>query len=113
MTTLYHEATHTPVTLARLLRDEVLVAAYVKPDMAGHIIIPEVAKGDRTQTLWEVIQSSPAADEAAGMALPAGAIVQTQRRWPRDTHLVTKDGRHAFLLSIDACGLRGVITYAE
>ena len=113
MITLYDKITRKPVTLSRLMRDEILVTAYTKPDRVGHIIIPEVAKTDRTQTLWEVIASNAKAEEALGMKLAVGDIVQTQRRWPRDTHLVTESGAPALLLSIEHCGIRGVISYED
>lgn len=125
MITLYHETTRAPVTIARLLRDELLVTPYTKPALVGSLWIPEQSRADRTQTLWEILGSSVGADEELGMTPAPGTILKTVRRWPRDTHLVTEDGRPALIWSTGCrgcpdhtkptrlCGLRGIITYSE
>lgn len=112
--TLYHETTRQPVALQRLLRDDVVVRRYMKPERTeAGVIIPATARTDGTQTLWEVVASGEGADAALGTPLRPGDILQTQRRWPRDLHLVTQDGAHALLLSIADCGIRSVIRYDE
>ena len=118
MITLYDDVSHKPVELARLLRDELLVKRYKMPEKVGSLYTPAADNktalfgSDRTQTLWEVILSNPTAEEALGMCIPVGCIVQTLRRFPRDTNLVDSGGDACFLLSIETCGVRGIITYA-
>ena len=100
------------------MRDELLVKRYEMPERAGLLFTPaadhrtKLFGSDRTQTLWEVIVSNPAAEEAMGMVIPVGSIVQTVRRFPRDTYLNDADGNACLLLSVEACGVRGVITYS-
>lgn len=111
MTTLYHATTHAPVHIARLLRDDVFVRAYVKPEIVGHLYLPEASRQDRTQTLWEVILSSAGADEAVGTPLLPGMILTTLRRWPSGTGLCDAERREVMCLSVAACGLRSILTY--
>jgi len=117
MITLLHDVTKQPITIARLRRDELLVKRYTMPEKVGSLFTPAadnktaVYGADRTQTLWEVVCSNPKAEDAIGMHIPEGAIVQTLRRFPRDTNLVNEKGEPHFLLSVEVCGVRGVITY--
>lgn len=109
---LLNAVTHVPVDIVALLRDECLVVRYRTPDRtpSGVLWLPE--RDDTTQTHWEVIMSHKGADDAAGVTLvPGSTILVTQRRWPRDTHLVTPDDRRVFCLSISAAGVRGIINY--
>ena len=116
---VYNRLTKEPVNIARLMRDEIMVTPYQMPEKVGSLYTPAADNKtalfgkDRTQTLWEVIVSNEEADEAFGMHIPVGAIVQTLRRFPRDSYCETKDGRACLLLSIEACGVRGIITYTD
>jgi co-chaperonin GroES (HSP10) len=46
------------------LHRNVLARRYQKPERAGSIILPEAYRGDRTQTLYEVIRAGPCAEHA-------------------------------------------------
>jgi hypothetical protein len=116
---MYHETTRAPMHVMRLLRDDIIVRRYTTPERVGSIFLPASDHRykhyayDKTQTLWEVLVSNAKADEAVGLPLSVGCIVQTLRRWPRDLHAVDASGEHCFLLSPSTCGIRGVIAYAD
>ncbi len=40
----------------RILGDRVMVRRYERPEMHGSIIIPETARTDMSQTLWEFVK---------------------------------------------------------
>ena len=124
MVTLYNKVTRKPLTM-QVRGDNVFVTPYRKPDqLASGIIIPEIARADRTQTLWEVVAASERACEALGYKLERGMLMKTVRRWPADTGLVTEDGYPVLAWPMGCrqcpehprgnalCGFRGLIDWS-
>ena len=116
---IYNRVNRLPITIARLMRDEILVTPYRMPEKVGSLYTPSADNKtaqfgkDKTQTLWEVLLGNVKADEVMGMHIPIGAIVQTVRRFPRDSGCETDDGRSVHMLSVEDCGVRGIITYTD
>ena len=125
MVTLYHKVTRQPRDMV-LHGDNVFVTPYPKPDtLPSGIIVPEVARADRTQTLWEVVAASELACEALGCTIAPGVVMKTVRRWPVDTGLVTREGWPVLAWPMGCrqcpdhpkgstlCGFRGIITWSH
>lgn len=93
------------LTTIRPLGERILVRRYEKPEKIGSIYLPDEARKDATQSLWEIVRASPEAESALGCALPADDILVT-RPW-RGLFI---DDTHAFL---DAREVLQVIHWQE
>lgn len=79
-----------------------MVTRYHKPDTSpGGIIIPDTSKADPTFSTWEVVCSSPEADDALGFTLGVGDILRTQRRVPIDSGYDTAEGLPVFIMDVE------------
>jgi len=61
----------------KLLRTLLLVQKYRLPNMVGSIAVPGVWAQDNSRMAWEIVKSSPGADEHAGFPLQPEWIVIT------------------------------------
>ena len=60
----------------RILGKRLMVRRYERPEMHGSIIIPDMARTDRSQTLWEFVKAGSGVD--LDMELQEGDILRTR-----------------------------------
>lgn len=59
--------------------DRILVRPYTRPEMYGHIILPDPTREDKSGSLWEFIKGGPKYTDDLGVELNEGDIIQTTR----------------------------------
>ena len=73
-------SSHPPVHSLRPMGPRVLVRRYERPEQIKGIWIPDQHRFDPTLSLWEVIRSTPKANEQLGYELELDDIVFTRPR---------------------------------
>lgn len=81
----------------RLRGPKILVRRYVKPERIGSIFVPEPWRTEGSRSLWEVVESTSAADSLLKISLLPNWILVTARN--SGVFLERRDGVDIFILA--------------
>lgn len=97
----------------RPLRTLILVKKYTKPERIGRLYVNPAWRVDNSRALWELVKSTPAAEEVLGTSLDRNCIVVTRPYsgvYVKDVELPKReDGSRPQAFLIDAKAVEQVI----